>query len=71
MTESTTGYSQMATLRAPRSWWNNSQHVELVDAIARRDEDLAKSILEEHLNLTVSFVVELFEGGDSPILATP
>jgi DNA-binding GntR family transcriptional regulator len=71
LTDSTTGYSQMATLRAPRSWWNNRQHVELVDAIERRDEDRAKRILEEHLNLTVSFVVELFEGGDSPILASP
>lgn len=71
LTDSTTGYSQMATLRAPRSWWNNSQHVELVDAIERRDEDRAKRILQEHLNLTVSFVVELFEGGDSPIVANP
>lgn len=66
LTDATTGYSQMATLRAPRSWWNNQQHAELVDAIEQRDEERAKRILEEHLNLTVSFILELLESGEAP-----
>jgi DNA-binding GntR family transcriptional regulator len=71
LTDATTGYSQMATLRAPRSWWNNGQHTELVDAIEHRDEERARRILEEHLNLTVSFVVELFENREPRASSRP
>jgi DNA-binding GntR family transcriptional regulator len=59
LTDATTGYSQMATLRAPRSWWADDQHQALLEACRLTDARRAQRIVREHLSLTVNFIFEL------------
>lgn len=65
LTHATSGYSQMATLRSPRSRWADAQHKQLLEAFRRGDVDGAQLIIKEHLNLTVSFMVDFLEGHET------
>jgi DNA-binding GntR family transcriptional regulator len=65
LTDTTSGYSQMATLRAPRSWWADQEHEAILEACKARDVRKAQTLLRDHLRLTVNFVLKLLDEQDS------
>lgn len=62
LADATSGYSQMATLRAPRSWWADTQHEQILDALRAGNVERTQEIISDHLHLTVTFLIELLEG---------
>lgn len=71
LTDATVGYSQMATLRAPRSWWADTEHEQLLEALRASDVPRAQGIIKEHLNLTVGFMIEFLEGQGDTTATSP
>ena len=59
LTDATIGYSQMATLRAPRSWWADDEHQGILDACKARDVRRAQALVKKHLTLTVDYVLDM------------